>query len=247
MNSATVLDFFTQNDAGTGVIADFSLLNLTNAQVESLAESFAFGYEVCTASDTTTENFLAIGTNNSRAAAQTTANGRVWGNVVNAIKTYVSSNDPQVVILGGSDLESWGYQSEPAAMNWIAGYDNTATQGYYDFGSADGCSQTSDANGTCSVPGSTDWNQFDYWYASWGAPLAFPVPEIPYVAEAEQWGEIDDYGTAHQSNTMTFIGPMSENARISGALTANQAWNDLQTYTGQNGFAFNIRLSSGGA
>jgi hypothetical protein len=240
VDSATILGFYTQISGGT----DSDGTDLTNAQVEADAEYFAYGYSHCVTGDT--YNILSVGTNNSDSTYQTSAEGKVWADVVNAIRTVVDEDYPNVVVLGGDDIESFSYQSEPDTMNWISGYDANADETYYDFGSADGCPESSDDNGTCSVTGSTDWDQYDYWYVANGDSYGLPIPEIYYSpGDADEWAQISDYGDAYQTGYIQFVAPLSEYARDSGTNTAADAWNDLQTATGQNGFAFNMRLSSG--
>ncbi|HLX38932.1 MAG TPA: hypothetical protein VKR42_00275 [Ktedonobacteraceae bacterium] len=85
----------------------------------------------------------------------------------------------------------------------IEGFSGVNGYDYLDFGSADGCPQYSDNNGSCN----NGWNQYDEWYVSWGATPALPTPEIYYDALARQWAMISLYGAQYQHAVVYMQGP----------------------------------------
>lgn len=116
--------------------------------------------------------------------------------------------------------------------NWVQGFASVSGYDYLDFGSADGCPTNSSNNGPCN----NGWNQYDVWYVSWGAPPAFPTPEIYYSALAQQWAMISLYGAQHQGSygTVYMQGPWDEYDLDNSTLTASQAWTDLWTDLNNN-------------
>jgi hypothetical protein len=248
LNSAVILDFFGQNSALTGTDEDFGDVFISNASIEAMAENFAEGYYVCTGSDTSTVDTLGIGTNND-GPANTQAGGQVWGNIVNAVTSWLGTNGVgQVIAYGADDIEDWGTSGNTApgpTDNWVSGF---ASKGdlYFNYGGAVGCPGNVDDNAACS----DSWDQYNYWYLSWGDPAAFATPEIYYNVppgtpiNAEQWGEISDYGAAYQSDGIVFTAPFSQHERDSDSLTAAQAWDDLETYSGQSDFSYNMVISA---
>lgn len=249
-NSSTILDFFSQNSTGTGTYEDFtSAIFISNANIEAMAEQFALGYYVCTGTDTTTTNSLAIGTSNDGSGQNSTA-GAAWAGVVNTVSAWVSTNNVhQVAVLGGNDIESWGGTGTySGTSSWISGYSSAAHSLYYDYGSADGCPGTTYNNGACS----SSWNQYDYWNVSWGDVWGLAVPETYYnpvpsnPINTQQWSEISSYGSVYQGSKIYFTAPLTEHLRVSGTLTSSQAWNDLETYNSEpSGFAFNMQFAAG--
>jgi hypothetical protein len=226
--SLVFLDFGGQTDGRTGT----ELINgtvISNATVESLAEQFADGYYICTGSDTTSILTLAIGTNNSYYGVDT-AGGETWADDVNAVSTWVSDNIGQVVVWGGDDIEpSWS--SESAAIDWSNGFADVSDSLYLNYGSADGCPESSYDNGACN----NGWDQYDVWYVSYGSPPAVTAPQIYYSANALQWTMICLYGANDQSGPVYYEGPLDENDLDSSTATSTQAWdwleNDLNSYS----------------
>jgi hypothetical protein len=229
INSEVVLDFGGQASNNGGTYLTGSNTYVSYATIESLAEQFALAYYVCTGSDTTSLLKLNLGTNNS-AYYVNTAGGNSWGSVVNAVNTYVTNNgySSQVLVGGANDMEpSWNTQSNTIA--WMNGYTSTSGRYFVNYGSTDGCPQSSHNNGGCN----NGWNQYGIWYVSWGAAPAWPLPEIYYQSQTNQWVQVDLYSSQYQGGSMTFVGPFDEYDLDTSTFTASGAWNSL--WNGLNG------------
>jgi hypothetical protein len=234
-NSLVALDFGAQSTNNAGTYLPINHVYLSYAQVEAYAEQFAYGYWSCTGSDTTSIDDLAISTNNSGSYVNSTA-GSAWAGVVNTVTSWVATHAAgQEHIEGGDDIESWG--SFAAVNSWISGYAAGTSRLYLDFGSADGCPQTTNSGGNGGGCGA-GWNQYDYWYVSWGQRLATTMPEIYYVSQAMQWGQLAKYGASYRASEIIYEGPLDENDRAPSTLTASQAWADLWSYVPQTNFAY---------
>ena len=95
---------------------------------------------------------------------------------------------------------------------------------YLDDGSADGCSSTSHANGSCS----NRWTPRDVYDAVWRATPAQASLEIYYAGNAEQWTQISLYGYySGPQGVIDFAGSLDENDLNGSTLTSSQAWTDL--------------------
>jgi len=235
INSEVVLDFGEQYYSdGSGGVLLLSGIQISNAQVQAVTEAFARGYWICTGNDSTSTLYLAIGINNYGNA--TSASGTTWGNNVAAAQAYNKSMGytSQVVMFGANDIESWcpsNCVSPSAVISWVNGFSSVSGgYKYFDFGSADGCPQYSSNNGGCNGA----WNQYYYWYLSWGATAALALPEIYYPAQAQQWAMISLYGAQYRSAPVYMQGPMDEYDLDNTTLTASQAWNDLWTDLNNN-------------
>lgn len=237
VNSEVVLDFGGQlGDSSGAYLIDQE--SITNAEIESIAEEFAYQYWYCTGTDQTSVLKLGIGTNNSYSDVDYNG-GYAWSQLVGAIESFVKNNgySSQVTVVGASDIEP-GWWNHTDTENWVNGY---AAYGgsYLDFDSADECSTDQYNDQPC---GSTGWSQYDVWYVSWGAPPAFPTPEIYYNALALQWTMISLYGANYHNEAVYYQGPWDEYDLDSSTYTSTQAWstfwNDLNSYsqTAQNMF-----------
>ncbi len=227
INSEVVLDC---GQHYYGNVYMLSGITITHAQVQAITEAFAQGYWVCTGSDSTSILTLGIGINNYGIWV-TYANGQTWANDVAAIQSYNQSHgySSQVGMMGAGDLEP-GWNSYSVTNSWVQGFSSVKGYDYLDFGSADGCPQYSDNNGSCN----NGWNQYDEWYVSWGALPALPTPEIYYDALARQWAMISLYGAQYQHATVYMQGPWDEYDLDNSTLTSSQAWNDLWTDLNNN-------------
>lgn len=224
-DSEVFLDFGGQVSGGTELINGTVI---SNATVESLAENFADGYWICTGADVTSNLNLAVGTNNSIDVG--TSQGETWAGVANAVTTWVTDNAGQVSVWGGDDIEP-GFGSESAAIAWSNGFGDDTDTLYLNYGSADGCPESSYGNGSCN----NGWDQYDVWYVSWGSAPAVAAPEIYGSGTASEWTMICLYGVNHQSGEVLYQGPLDENDLNSGTYTSTQAWdqfeNDLNSYS----------------
>jgi hypothetical protein len=224
------IDFGGQLSNGSGSLM-VNAVSITNAQIEAVAEAFSHGYWSCTLSDFTSTLTLAIGTNNSYYDVSSSG-GTTWAHVVSAVQTYNHGKgyDSQVIVAGANDIETFrGANSPSATIAWVNGWSNTTGAKMLNYGSADGCPQTTYNNGACTASGG--WNQYDYWYVSWGNTDAFAAPEIYLTngAQAAQWAMISHYGSTYKASRIYFDGPLDEYARDSSTNTPTAAWNQLWT------------------
>lgn len=239
-SSEVILDFGGQNSGNTGSIL-INGTSATYAQIATYAEQYALGYYVCTGSAVSAVLTLGIGTNNS-AYQLTTAGGATWGSsVVSVANSWVSTNGygSQVTIGAANDMEPGWESSGPARTEaWVQGYASSNAGRLIDYGSADGCPQTSYNNGAC-VNG---WYQYDLWYISWGNPVSFALPEIYYSSLSKQWTMISRYGYYYQSARLIYFdGPMTEYG-TGGTYTGSQAWNQFWTdLNGSSSTAVNFK------
>ncbi len=230
-NSEVVLDF---GQHVNGNVLMLSGITISHAQVQQMAEAFADGYFVCTASDSTSVLTLGIGINNFGSWV-TYANGQTWANDVKAIQASNQSHGyaSQVGMMGGGDLEpSWNSYS--VTLSWVQGFSSVTGYDYLDFGYAGdaqtGCPQYSSNNGSCG----NGWNQYDEWYVSWGAPPALPTPETYRDFMPRQWAMISLYGAQYQHSPVYMQGPWDGYDLDTAGLTSNQAWSDLWTDLNNN-------------
>jgi hypothetical protein len=232
VNSEVILDFGGQAYYNNGTYLTGSDAFVSYATIESLAENFANGYYVCTGTDFTSFLNLAIGTNNS-AYHIDSAGGSAWAGVANVVKNWVSSHNfaSQVDIYGANDMEpSW--DTYPATKSWVDAYTAAGGPLYLNYGSADGCPQTTHNNGGCN----NGWNQNDVQYVSFGAPPAYATPEIYIQSQANQWGQIKLW------KLMYFQGPLDEYDLNAGTFTASQAWTALGNAEGWAAMSYSLEI-----
>src|SRR5258708_2940650 len=237
VSSEVVLDFGGQLGDGSGSLM-INGMQISNAQIQAVAEAFSRGYWICTGNDSTSTLYLGIGTNNSYYDVSY-AGGQTWANNVAGVQAYNKSMGytAQVAMFGANDIETWcdkygnNCVSPTPVKDWVSGFSSVpGGYKYFDYGSADGCPTNSSNNGWCN-PG---WSQYDFWYLSWGAPAALAVPEIYYSGNAQQWAMISLYGWQYQRSLIYFPGPMDEYDLNNTTLTSSQAWNDLWTDLNNN-------------
>lgn len=219
-----ILDFGGQLPSGNGS----KLINrtvATNNQVKAVAEQFAAGYSAATKSKKVSLR-LAIGTNNSISV--TRALGRTWAELVASANSWARAHAPRTTLVGASDLEP-GFGSVGGAEAWANGYASVKNSSYINYGSADGCSQTSANGGGCN----NGWTQQAIWYVSTGVRGSSVTPEIYYNANAQQWALISRYGKDHHKKQLTIPGALDQYP--GGGNTSAQAYNDLRAQLAHDG------------
>jgi len=232
-NSMAYLDFGGQNSSGSGTL-EINDNSVSNATIEAMAENFAIGYYICTGADTTTVLDMSIGTNNSYDDVST-AGGRTWAAVVHAVQDSTDGEDaaPQVYILGGSDIENFGQSDPGGTLDWTNGFNDADVSLYLDYGSADGCPESTHSNSPACNGGYT---QYDYWYMGWGNPSAVADPQIYANGTQQEWTMISYYGYSYQGgNPIEFWAPQDEYDLNSSTYSSSTAWtdfwNELNTYS----------------
>lgn len=232
-NSEVILAFGGQDPNYSQTLLPFHDAYLSYNNIIGDAEWFAIGYYQCTGSDYWTVLKLGIGTSNDDALGEydnltnATNAGTAWTQVAQVVYNYVASQhmNGQVSVWAASDMETeWG--SQTATNDWSNGF-AAGSLGYVDYGDAGGCSWTGYTGGS-GYGCNGGWNQYGVWYASWGAPPAYPLPEIYHPVNAEQWFYISEYGYHIQGGArLAFDGPMDEYDRDPSTDNNIQAWDDL--------------------
>lgn len=232
-----ILDFGGQNSGNTGTLAFGSAGSLTYATIRSIAEQFAFGFWVCTAANTTATVQVALGTNNS-VSTPTNAQGTSWASQVNSVQSWINTHAGQAIAYGADDIEP-GFGTYPPMYDWVTGFSGHNAL-FYNFGSADGCPQTTHTNSPACNNG---WTQYREWYVSWGVSSGLVIPEIFYNAQANQWEQISLYGSTVRGAGISFSGPGDEYQLDPTTNTAQEAWDDLKAATGQGLMPFSLQIN----
>lgn len=215
--SKVVLDFggakvFSSTSYGATL---FGGPDSTTGQILGAVKEYAHGYWVCTGSDTGSVAEVAIGTNNSTGSDDVTAaHGKAWAKMVNNFASWLGTvpYGNQVLAAGANDIEP-GFGNPGPARNWVGGYDSVDDRRMLNYGSADGCP-------TDHIPGPTEcgtsdypsWGPDDIYYVSWGAPPAYPLPEI-YLTNGnhgQQWYWLSRWAVREHGAPMYYVGSFTQ-------------------------------------
>ena len=137
------------------------------------------------------------------AGADYTRNVSVWaGDDIEAslhdvIDQYGDPNDPN-------------NHYAPNEAAFLDGFASTQSRPIEDYGDCAGCPSTySSTNPNIYVQGK--WQVNDYWYASWGAARAFPLPEIYFTTQPAQWQTMSLYSILAKNDLkLDFHGSFSQ-------------------------------------
>jgi hypothetical protein len=195
---------------------------LSTATIADYVEDWATGYYQC--SDAYHYITVAAGIN-SDSSHVSSNHAQAWSTMVDGINVWLANAgySGRVTAAGAIDAEPGFYASASSDRKWAGGY--ATTSAFYDFGSADGCSWT----GYSAPPGgacNSGWHQDDEWYMSWGAPAAYPLPEVydSYTITlsngttdrmAQQWEMIRLYGYHYKTGAIFIEGTMSTTVGVS--------------------------------
>ncbi|HLI09888.1 MAG TPA: hypothetical protein VKV40_25225 [Ktedonobacteraceae bacterium] len=165
---------------------------------------------------------LAIGQSNyysGNALPLTTsawyADGVQWGQMVNAVQSFVANNHYNVIgIYGAGDLEM-GWENFALTSSMVNGYNNASSRIFFDFGD--------------DAPGY--WTNYQTWYVAYGARDNLPIPEIYFDADATyDWQVLNQWACAHMGSPMYIRGVMSTFI----GNTPAQAWAAMYRATASN-------------
>ncbi|MCX6024516.1 MAG: hypothetical protein NTZ05_22850 [Chloroflexi bacterium] len=171
-------------------------------------EQFARGYYLCTAEDLDSHLRIAIGTSNFGPEISFD-HGLGWAELATLADEGIddAGYSSQVDAVGASDIElDWNGPAVTRA--WVDGYTSVATRPYYNYGAAEGCPPY----GSCGTAAHPDWTIDDVWYVNWGAPPAWPVPEI-YLTDggnARQWQQLSRYSAVEYGEPLEFHGALTQ-------------------------------------
>ena len=239
-NSEVILDFGGQDPNYSQTLLPFHDAYLSYDNAIGDAEWFAIGYYECTRPEYWTVLKLGIGASNDNALGEynnltnATNAGTAWSQVAQVVYNYVASQhmNGQVSVWGATDMET-EWASQAPSLAWSNGF-AAGSLGYVDYGDAGGCSYSGYTGGS-GYGCNGDWNQYGVWYKSWGAPPAYPLPEIYNDYLAHQWWLISQYGYYIQGGArLTFDGPLDEYDRDPSTFNNIQAWDDLSNYLEQD-------------
>jgi hypothetical protein len=193
----------------------------TTTQIADAAKAFLQGYWDCSPSGAYIR--LAIGTSNCGNGSGpdlcnpgggnvTREHGRAWQQMVGAVADWINGQPgyaSKLSVAGASDMEP-GWNSASDTRAWVDGYFSTSNKLYalYNYGSCDGCPYF---NRPSSKP-PNGWTLEDIWYISYGARLAYPIPEIYHRGgiQADQWARMSLYAYNKHGRKMYFRGVFSQ-------------------------------------
>jgi hypothetical protein len=179
------------------------------SQIYETFKGFLTGFYICAPDNA--HLTLAIGINNSGSGV-TREHGSQWAQLINELNNWIQSPPSwasKLIVWGSIDAEpAFGDPSSTRA--WVEGYDamNAPNSLLLNFGSCDGCPYA----GCPACTPSNGWTLEDIWYISWGAPPAYPMPEI-YRSDgvnADQWHRIALYGLQAHGVLIRFRGTLTQ-------------------------------------
>ena len=237
-NGLAILDFgqpWIQNGAYGTILFDGFGTFATTAQIEAAVEQFLSGYWNCSPGTT----FLRLGIGTSNFHGETSGgHGQAWAGLVTAVSTWIDtppSFAAQEAARGANDFEM-GWNTAAASRAWADGFSAATSLPYYDYGDCEGCPT---GGGVLGVPGAlvnNGWTQEDVWYVAYGAPSAYPVPEIYLTSgtNAAQWQQLSLYAYVNHAGAMHFLAALTQSqACLSGGgcfgadNTPDQGWSQL--------------------
>jgi hypothetical protein len=225
---------FSDGSYGAGLLGGASA---KTSAIAAAVKEFAKGYYICTGSDTLSQLVLAVGTSNDGSGV-TSGHGKAWATMVRSINTWLADTgyDAQTYTVGASDMEL-AWNSPTVTRAWVDGFASVCCPLFYNYGDAAGCRadgrQAGDECGTGSFP---SWTANDVWYISYGAPPAYPVPQI-YRTDgvmAKQWYGLSLYARNVHGVAMWLLGSLTQSTACkqvgcdaSTANTPSQGWTQL--------------------
>jgi len=211
-------------DSSTWGAVDFSNTRFSNADILSALERAADGYHNCHARGSVD---IAYGNSNYHLSSSGMSSTDAWwagfhqSERSEDLADYQSSKGyTSQTSDAASDMEpSW--ESPSVTKQLVSGDQAQGWALYYDFGSADGCPQSGNADGACN----NGWHVSDVGYLSYAA-LALPLPEIYYTANANQWTVVRKWWNANAQGTYFFLGVT---ASTGVGLTPTASWAALSS------------------
>jgi hypothetical protein len=224
-NGVIVLDFGKPEQSGSTYGASlFGFGFRSTAQIETAVKQFLRGYWDCSPSGAYI--VLAIGTSNCGPpvcgpSAVNNAHGQAWAQMVNNVATWISlppSYASKMSVAGANDIEM-DFNTSTNTRAWVDGYDAVNNWPYYNFGDCAGCPYVLPSGGGCpSCTPNNGWTKDDVWYVSWGAPPAWPLPEIYRTdgVNAWQWQRMSLYSYENHGARMYIKGSFTQWAACQG-------------------------------
>ncbi|PKO04388.1 MAG: hypothetical protein CVU41_17385 [Chloroflexi bacterium HGW-Chloroflexi-3] len=143
--------------------------------------------------------------------------GKAWAQMVITLNDWVKTQGyaSRVSVAGASDIEL-AWNSALISHAWVKGFDDYDQGKYifYNFGACEGCdigiNLTKPPDPYKDLTG--DWTHAKVHYSAWGAPPAWPIPEI-YLNNgynANQWANISKVGVMLGYVPIYFFSPLSQ-------------------------------------
>jgi hypothetical protein len=212
-HSTVVLDFgavYYSSSRGTYMATLFGGTDQPLSTVREGVKQYGRGYWICTGADLSSTTEVGMGTNTS-AGSVTYSAGAFFANRVDEVGSYYATI-AQVSAAGANDIEL-GFSGPTAARNWVNGYDSANNWRMFNYGDAAGCPTDHIPSSTeCGTAAHPEWGAEDVWYVSWGAPPAWPVPEIYTTSgsQARQWKYLSLYGYTRHGSSMYFVASLTQ-------------------------------------
>jgi hypothetical protein len=218
---------------------------VSNSTILVAAERYIQGFWANTGSCPHLKVVLGVNNYNqcpNGGACSPSSAGAQWGNLVNDLNSWVSSQNYQayISVLAGSDMEqpsgTQNWDCFPKTQSFVDGFGNNDPSGalFYDYG-------------TAWVPNSC-WNASQVYYVAYQAPKDYPIPEIYFQSALNSWTGLGyfmyypgELTTCNQSDT---IGTYC--TAPSGWWGPSTAWTNLKNAISQTDLSYssNIRYQS---
>jgi hypothetical protein len=190
---------------------------VTMGQIGTATKYFGQGYYMCSGADTLSHITIGVGTNNYAYedcpnCAVTYDHGHAWALMVNDANSWFLEKgySGQVSAVGANDIElSWNYPQD--TFDWLNGYDSVNTHELLNFGALPGCPYFAAPGAQCgSYP--YLWSKDQVWFAIWGSPPVYPLPEIYSNSgvNAQQWYLMSVYAYDNHGMALEFRGVMTQ-------------------------------------
>lgn len=197
------------------------------SKVEYLTKQYLQGFWNCTPPFGPTIDVVA-GTSNYQGYTGYD-HGYNFATMVSNVSQWLldSGYTSQLFVVGGIDAEP-DWNSPAATRAWADGYtskylSSSRRAPYYNFGSCDGCSW-----GNFYL--NNGWTIDDVWYMSYGAPPAWPIPEM-YVSGVNnwQWQWVSKWAKQNKGNRIHFLGSLTQWQAAGNCCTntPGQGWSEL--------------------
>jgi hypothetical protein len=211
-------------DSSTWGAVDFSNTRFTNTEILGALERAADGYHNCHVRGSVD---IVYGNSNYHLSSAGMSGSDAWwagfhqSERSEELSDYQASNGySSQTSDAASDMEpSW--ESPSITKQLVSGDQAQGWALYYDFGSADGCPQSGNVDGSCN----NGWHVSDVGYVSY-AGLALPLPEVYYTANANQWTVVRKWWNADAGGGYFFLGVT---ASTGVGLTPASSWSTLDS------------------
>jgi hypothetical protein len=185
------------------------------SRIYTATQGFLSGFYNCTYTKPYVHLTVAVGTNNNPNFGGLSADhGIRWARMINDLNDWIDRvpyYSLKLTARGANDIEL-AFAPAWQTRLWVEGYVITyqIPSNYYNFGACEGCVTT----GTICPDLPNDWDCDDVYYVSYGAPPAWPIPEIYLTngVNAEQWAWMSRWALQNPSiqRPIYFLGSLTQ-------------------------------------